>query len=109
MISQSEIERERYESRLKTQRDAYSLQVEARNALERGLQQGRAEGRAQGREEGREEGRVEGQMARIQSFQRLMRQDITSVEQLRQLPFADLQRLAERLEAELGARLSNGA
>lgn len=109
MISQSEIERERYESRLKTQRDAYSLQVEARNALERGLQQGREQGREEGREEGREQGRVEGQIARIQSFQRLMRQDITAVEQLQQLPVADLQRFAERLEAELGARLSNGA
>ena len=100
MISQSEIDRERYESRLKAQRDAHSLMLEARDAREKGLQQGL--------QQGREEGRAEGQIARIQSFQRLLRQDVSSVEQLHATALADLQDLAARLEAELAARIPNG-
>jgi predicted transposase/invertase (TIGR01784 family) len=88
MITQSERDHERYESRLKMQRDVYTALVEAR-------------------EEGRQEGRAEGQIARIQSFQRLLRQDITTLEELHALSFADLESLAARLEAKLNANLAN--
>jgi predicted transposase/invertase (TIGR01784 family) len=119
MITQSEIDRERYESRLKAQFDAHSRMVNARDALERGLQQGlqqgrqqgrqegRQEGRLEGRQEGRLEGRAEGQIARIQSFQRLLRKNLSTLEDLRALALDDLESLAARLEAELSANLAN--
>ena len=88
MITQSERDRERYESRLKMQRDVYTALVEARD-------------------EGRQEGRAEGQIARIQSFQRLLGQEIIALEQLHALSLGDLESLAARLEAELDARLAN--
>lgn len=85
MITQSEPDRERYESRLKMQRDVYTAIAEAR-----------------------EGGRAEGQIARIQSFQRLLRQQITPPEDLHALSFADRENLADRLEAELNRKLANG-
>lgn len=121
MISQNELDRERYESRLKAQLDAEMALIESRDALERGLQagrqQGRQEGRQQGRQEGlqeglkqgRSEGRTEGQIARIQSFERLLRQKITAAEQLRMRSLTELEELASRLEAELNAMLVNGS
>jgi predicted transposase/invertase (TIGR01784 family) len=113
MISQSELDRERYESRLKAQYDAYSLMVEARDALEKGRQQGRQQGLQEGRQEGRQEGlqqgRNEGQIARIQSLQRLLRRSVTLTEKLRGRSFADLEGVAASLEAELNAALANDA
>jgi predicted transposase/invertase (TIGR01784 family) len=98
MITQSERERERYESRLKMQRDVYTA-----------LEEAREEGRVKGRAEGRDEGRAEGQIARIQSFQRLLRQDVTPQQQLQSLPIQELETLAVRLEAELQAQFKNGS
>lgn len=85
MIAQSEPDRERYESRLKAQRDVYTALAEARD-----------------------QGRAEGQTARIHSLQRLLRRKATAPEELQSLPLADLENLAARLEAELNAKLSNG-
>ena len=86
MITQSERDRERYESRLKMQRDVYSALVEAR-----------------------EEGRAEGEIRRIQSFQRLLNQNVTNWQELQSLSFAELERIAARLEAELKTQLTNGS
>ncbi|HVX13028.1 MAG TPA: Rpn family recombination-promoting nuclease/putative transposase [Pirellulales bacterium] len=86
MITQSDEDRERYESRLKMQRDVYTALFEAR-----------------------EEGRAEGQIARIQSFQRLLREEVTALEQLRALSPVELESLAARLESELNAKLTNGS
>ena len=98
MITQSEPDRERYESRLKMQRDVYTALAEARQ-----------EGRAEGRQEGQQEGRAEARIAQIQSFQRLLRQEIMTPEQLRACSFAELESLSARLEAELNAKLANGS
>ena len=106
MITQSERDRERYESRLKMQRDVYTALEEAR---EEGRVKGREEGREKGREEGRAEGRAEGQVARIQSFQRLLRLDVTNWQELESLPNEELEGLAARLEAELKRQLTNGS
>lgn len=85
MISQSDRERELYESRLKMRRDISSAITEAA-----------------------EKGESKGQIARIQSFQRLLRQNITSREDLQGRPLAELERLASQLEDQLNAKLGNG-
>lgn len=85
MISQSKQERERYESRLKMQRDVYT-------ALAEKLDEGRAEGRAE----------------HVQFLQKSLRQPVTPLAELRSLSAADLQSLAAQLESELVARLGNG-
>ncbi|HVA44812.1 MAG TPA: Rpn family recombination-promoting nuclease/putative transposase [Pirellulales bacterium] len=106
MITQTELERERYESRLKAQRDFYAA---LEDATEKGLSEGREKGIAEGREQGRQEGRAEGQIARIHSFQRLLHRDLTAIEKLQSLPPQELDSLAARLEAELNAKLKNGS
>lgn len=90
MISQSERDRERYESRLKMQRDIYTALTE---------------GREEGREKGREEGEAAIQFRRIQSLQRLLGQDIKPHEQLKTLSLSDLESLAVQLEEQLDAQL----
>lgn len=77
MISQSERERDLYESRLKMRRDISTALAEAKEA---GEAEGWEKGREEGRETGRTEGRVEVQSRRIQSLQRLLRQEVTSRE-----------------------------
>jgi flagellar biosynthesis/type III secretory pathway protein FliH len=90
MMTQSELERERYESRLKLQRDIYTALKEARD---------------EGEEKGRQEGRIE----RINFLQRLLRQALTPVDELQKQAPADLERLVEQLEAEALARMGNGS
>ena len=75
MITQSDLERERYEARLKMQRD-----------ISTGLYAAR------------EEGELIGQ---IHLCERLLRRAQTPAVQLLALPLADLERLAQQLEAEL--------
>lgn len=106
MITQSEPDRERYEARLKMQRDIYTALAEAR---EEGRDEGRAEGRQEGRAEGRQEGRVDGLVSQIQSYERLLSRDVTALEELWQLSVADLESLVDRLEGELRAKLRNGS
>ncbi len=98
MISQSDQERERYEARLKWQRDVYTALVEAR-------EQGRAEGEAKGEAKGR----AEVQIARIHFLQRALHQAVLAAEQLRSLPYAELENLAADLERQLEAKLAGGA
>lgn len=106
MISQREPDRELYESRQKMQRDIYTAMAEKEEIGEaRGLEKGRAEGRAAGREEGRAEGRAEERRLVVQYLQRLLREEVTSLEQLRALSMSDLETLAARLQAELDAKL----
>jgi predicted transposase/invertase (TIGR01784 family) len=92
-MTQSELERERYESRLKWQRDVSTALAEAEQ-----------KGHAQGRLEGRVEGRAEGHIAQIHMCQRLLGQPLTPAEQLQALPLADLERLTQQLEADLAAQ-----
>jgi hypothetical protein len=89
MISQSKRERERYESYLKLQRDIYTAVAE-------------------GRDEGRDEGRTEIQVRRIQSLQRLLRQEIGPPDKLQSLSICELENLAVQLEKQLDAKLGKG-
>ncbi len=81
MMSQNELERERYQARLKEQRDRVSYIKDAR---EQGLQEGEVVGR-------------------IHLCQRLLKQPLTSREELLALPLTVLQARAEALEKQLGA------
>ncbi|MBI1916649.1 MAG: Rpn family recombination-promoting nuclease/putative transposase [Planctomycetes bacterium] len=93
MLSQDELERERYLDRLKAERDAASLQHGYRLARESGL------------EEGREEGELIG---RIHLCQRMLKQPLTPKEELLRQPIEELYRLSEQLEAQLLPK-QNGA
>lgn len=90
MISQSERDRELYESRLKMRRDLNAVRVEEREA-------------------GRAEGRIEVQIRRIQSLQRLLHQQISSDEKLKLRDFSDLEDLAVQLESQLRTKIANGS
>ena len=93
-MTQSELERERYESRLKLQRDIYTALREARD---------------EGLEQGRQEGRRAGQIERIHFLQRILRRTLTPVEQLQTQPRTELERLISQLEAETIDRVANGS
>lgn len=101
MMSQSELERERYEARLKWQRDVSTALAEARRE---GEVKGRAEGEARGRAEGEAKGRTEGLVQQAQLCQRLLGQPMTPTEALRQLPLSELEQRVRELEAELTSR-----
>jgi hypothetical protein len=60
VVSQSELDRHRYEDRLKAERDAASLRYAAEHAHEHGFEEGREKGHEQGRAEGLQEGRQAG-------------------------------------------------
>ena len=92
MLSQTDLERERYEGRLKQQRDMRAIQEEARRAQEEAH---RAQEEAHRAWEGQ-----------IHLCERLLRRPETPEEQLRGLPIAELERLAKTLEAELADRAS---
>jgi hypothetical protein len=94
MISQSERDCELYASRVKMRRDMNTALAE-REEL--------------GEARGLEKGRVAVQARRIQSLQRLLRQEITSTEQLKTRPFPDLENLAVQLENQLSAKVADGS
>ena len=85
MIAQSDLERERYEARLKMQRD-----------ISTALEVASAKSRAEGRDEGRQEELVR----HLHFCERLLRRAETPAEQLLALPLGDLERLAQQLEAQ---------
>ena len=86
MLKQSDIERERYEARLKAERDRGSSLLAAE---QRGEQRG--EQRATQRE----------LIERVQIFQDLLKQPQTPAETLSTLPLEELRALANQLAAEL--------
>jgi predicted transposase/invertase (TIGR01784 family) len=94
MISRSKRERERYESRLKMERDVYT-------ALAEKLDEGRAEGLAEGRAEARRE--------LIQYLQKRLRHRVQPLEELQLLSTPELAKLVKRLQAELDKKLANGS
>jgi len=111
MLTQTDLERERYEARRKAQLDYNTgLKVARMEGQEQGLEQGRKQGREEGREQGREEGREEGrEQGRIQgekigiihAFERLLNRPQNPADQLTRLALEDLSRLADELQAEL--------
>jgi predicted transposase/invertase (TIGR01784 family) len=112
MLTQDELERERYESRLKAERDRVSYLREARElglaqgqkqGLEQGLKQGLEQGREKGRQLGLQEGLEKGQFAgRIHMSQRVLNLPLTPLPELLALSLADLRAKAEALEQQLG-------
>jgi flagellar biosynthesis/type III secretory pathway protein FliH len=114
VLTPEEIERERYESRLKKQRDDKWLLYAAReDGREEGWKQGLEEGRKQGLEEGREEGRQEGleesrqegrkQGALIQSIQmcqRILKLPMTAQDELLKITPAVLAAMADTMEKQ---------
>lgn len=82
VMTQSDLERERYEARRKLQHDQITLLLAAE-------QRGRAEGRA------------EGDVARIHLCQRLLKRRLTPSEELLAMPAEQRQRLADELEKEV--------
>jgi hypothetical protein len=97
MLSQDDLERQRYLDRLKGQRDAASLLHGYRLARESGLKEGF--------EEGMEQGELVGC---ISLCQRLLKLPLTPKEQLYQQSVEELTRLVEQLKAQLPPKV-NGA
>jgi predicted transposase/invertase (TIGR01784 family) len=94
MLTQNDLERQRYEARLKDQRDRSSF---LKYALEEAEKR-----RQEGLEQGRQEGQKEGQVDRIHLCQRLLKLPLTPPEELLTLSLADLRAKAESLEQQLG-------
>ncbi len=94
MLTQTEIERERYESRQKAQRDHISFLNAARR---QGLEEGRAEGRAAGRAEGEAKGLAIG---RIELCARILKQAQPPREQLLAMSLEEVNHLADTLEKQ---------
>ncbi len=94
MLSHSDVERERYESRRKAQLD-YNT----------GMKVARLEGLAEGRAEGRAEGIIRGEkVGVIHLCEQLLNQPQTATEQLAGLSLEELNRLANDLKARVEKR-----
>jgi flagellar biosynthesis/type III secretory pathway protein FliH len=102
MLTQDELERERYLSRLKKQRDdAFFPKAMREEGLAEGRAAGLAEGRAAGLAEGQAEGLAKGAfIGRIQLAQRLLKRPTTSKDELASRSLAELEALANELENE---------
>ncbi|MBI3944422.1 MAG: PD-(D/E)XK nuclease family transposase [Armatimonadetes bacterium] len=94
VLTQTDIEKEIYEGRIKARRDYQMLLDAAANARAEALVEGRAEGRAEGLEKGALLGRVE-------VLQRLLQRDPTPRAELDALPPEALEALAAQLEREM--------
>jgi len=95
MLAQSDLERERYESRRKAQLDHNTIVKAAQR-------EGREEGRQEGREEGRQEGRQEGEkIGIIHVCERLLNRTETATEKLAVLSAEELTRLADELQGQV--------
>jgi predicted transposase/invertase (TIGR01784 family) len=112
MVTQSDLERERYQSRLKAERDRISYVKDAfAEGIEKGLEKGRAEGIEKGLEKGPEKGLEKGRaegiekgelVGRIHVCQRLLNQGLTPASELIDLSIGELRTRAETLEKQLG-------
>jgi predicted transposase/invertase (TIGR01784 family) len=96
MLTQTDLERERYEARRKAQLDHNTLLKEAQMI---GLEKGREEGREEGRQLGLQEGRAEGELIGIIHFcERLLNRIETPTDKLAGLSLEELNRLAQDLQ-----------
>lgn len=100
MLSQTEIERERYQRRQLAIRDDHARQEDAKR-----------EGREEGRQEGREEGRRQGELVdRILFCESLLNRPGSDKDELYELPIDELQQRADALEREFRqGRNGNGS
>ncbi len=111
MLTQDEIERERYEAREKARRDALSWEsaMERRQAeaLEQGLAKGRAEGQKEGRQKGRKEGRseglAEGLIGQLRLCEQFLKQPPLPAEQLAAMSVDELERLVDQMRNQLSS------
>jgi predicted transposase/invertase (TIGR01784 family) len=99
MLTQSEIEREHYEARLKSQLDKNNILRAVQKANE-SREQARKEGLQEGRQEGREEARP-GLIGAIHFCEQLLRRSPTPAEQLSQWSIDELSQFAAELQAEV--------
>lgn len=86
MLTQTDLERERYEARLKAQSDLIT-RIDA--------------ARREGREEGRESGRAEEKIATILFCERLLHEAASPVEALRALSLKELADREDELQAKV--------
>ena len=94
MLSQTDVERERYEARRKAQLD-YNTGLNVARL------EGREEGRQEGRIEGRQEGRAEGEkIGVIHLLERLLNRPETSIKQLASRSLEELTHLADELQEQ---------
>jgi predicted transposase/invertase (TIGR01784 family) len=89
MLTQNDLERERYEARRKAQL-VYNT--------------GLKEAREEGRQEGRQEGRREEKIGIIHLCERLLHRPQTPMEKLVALPLEELTRLADELQTQVLAQ-----
>ena len=89
MLSKNDLERERYEARVKFEMDRLSF-----------LEEARQEGLTKGREQGREEG-VKVITPRIQFYERMLKLPPTPTEELIRLSVEELEAKAQALEKQL--------
>ncbi len=101
MLSQSDLEREQYEARLKWQRDQMAFQEDAERKAEQSYIRGHATGQVEGRVEGRAHGKA---IASIQLYQRLLGLPIESDDDLADLALEELRLRATALEEEFQNR-----
>lgn len=102
MLTQNDVERERYLSRHIAELDQIALETEAREARE-ALAASRAEALAAGRAEGRAEGLQKGEvLGRIHLCQQMLQLPLTPLEELLALPLVELHNQAAALEQRLG-------
>jgi hypothetical protein len=89
MLTQSDLERERYEARLKLERDRISYEQHMQTL-------------AMEAKEGREQGRAEGeQIGRIHLCEQFLNRPLTPTEQLLGRPLEELVKLADELQAQV--------
>ena len=98
MLTQSDIERERYEARLKLERDRISFEKRMQKLATEGQEQAREQGREEGQEQGLAIGRL---LGCIHTYQRLLGHPLTPTEDLLALPLEELQRRAQEIEQQL--------
>jgi predicted transposase/invertase (TIGR01784 family) len=84
MLTQNDLERQRYQDRIKAERDRLSFLDDAR---------------AEGLEQGLEKGEL---LGRIHVFQHFLKQPLTSRDELLALPLAELKARADTLEQQVG-------
>jgi hypothetical protein len=103
MLTQSELEREKYEARLKYQHDEATRQHELREAQ---AMLSKAQALLQDAEQRSEQrGEQRGELVgRVQLAERLLKQEATPKETLRAMTLEQLHELADRLEAQLVGR-----
>jgi flagellar biosynthesis/type III secretory pathway protein FliH len=131
MLTQSDLERERYEARRKAQLDHNAILMEAQlivrenlekglqQGLEQGRQQGLEQGRQQGLEQGRQQGLEQGRQAGLQEGQakgekigiihmceRLLHRPETPTDKLVGLLLEELTRLGEELQKQIEKRVN---